>query len=136
MAGVKGKSGGFRKGAGRPKFEATHQQKMLVITLSALGTPIPVIAKETGIALRTLEANFKYEMQHGRDLLAMRIEKVQIKKAIEGDNQSAHFMLKSLRKERYSDRQEITGANGRPIETVQITEQKFTETARELLKEI
>ena len=121
MAGVKGKSGGSRSGAGREMFRATEEQKDLVMQLAAFGLRHADIAlfvkKPNGQAISepTLLKNFKVELDTGKLKANVKVAQTLFKKAVGGDTTSMIFWLKAQGGWKDSQRVEVTGANGKDL---------------------
>ena len=116
MAGVKGRSGGARKGAGRTAFQPTEQHRLTVEELAACGTTQEQIARCMGITVPTLTKNFTDELTSGLERATSRVALGVLQRAIKGDNACSFFFLKC--RGGWSERQrvEITGKDGGPVE--------------------
>lgn len=122
MAGIKGKSGGKRAGAGRAAFKPTGEQRELVEQLSSFGhrqSEIVLFVKGAdgkSISEPTLLKNFKAELTDGKVKANVKIAQTLYKKAAAGDTTSIIFWLKSQAGWKDTQRVELTGAGGGPIE--------------------
>ncbi len=122
MAGVKNKSGGKREGAGRESFTPTAEQCDLVQQLAAFGLRqseiVLFIKKKDGspISEPTLLKNFKPELETGKVKANVKVAQTLYKKAIGGDTTSMIFWLKAQAGWKDSQRIELTGKDGGPVE--------------------
>lgn len=129
MPGAKGKSGGKRTGAGRSTFKPTDEQRKLVEQLSAFGIRIdemPVfVMGATGkpISEPTLKKYFKKEIEHGRLKANFKVANALYKNATDGGNVTAQiWWLKAQAGWRETQSVELTGKDGAPIKTQDVTE--------------
>ena len=122
MAGAKGKSGGKRVDAGREAFSPTDDQRELVEQLASFGhrqSEIVLFVKKkngSSISEPTLLKYFEKELSEGKIKANVRIAQTLYKKAIGGDTTSMIFWLKSQAGWKDTQRVELTGANGGPVE--------------------
>lgn len=109
--------GGARPGAGRPPFVPTDADRKQVEALSGYGLPVHQIAAliQGGISLETLYEHFQPEMVAGKAKANSQVAQTLFKKAMAGDTAAAIWWSKSQL--RWSERHEITGADGGPIKT-------------------
>ncbi|HSV75171.1 MAG TPA: hypothetical protein VLH79_15540 [Chthonomonadales bacterium] len=109
--------GGARPGAGRPAFVPTADERKKVETLSGYGLPIDQIAVlvRDGISVDTLRAHFEAELKSGKAKANGQIAQTLFQKAMSGDTTAAIWWTKSQM--RWSERHEVTGADGGPIKT-------------------
>lgn len=131
MPGIKGKSGGKRKGAGRPLFVPTEKQRKLVETLVAIGTKtedIPeFVLDENGrcISKQTLFKHFKTELKRGKAKAVATVAGALYKNAVEKHNVSAQiFFLKMRGGEEWREKpqqHQVTGKDGAPLSPPVIT---------------
>lgn len=110
-------AGGARPGAGRPAFEPTADERKQVETLSGYGLPIDQIAVlvRDGISVDTLRAHFESELKSGKAKANGQIAQTLFQKAKAGSETALIWWTKSQM--RWSERHEITGADGGPIKT-------------------
>lgn len=110
-------NGGARPGAGRKPFVPTDAERKQVEALSGYGLPIPQIAVliRGGIAIETLYEHFSSEMTAGKAKANSQVGQTLFKKAMSGDTAAAIWWSKSQM--RWTERHEITGADGGPIKT-------------------
>ena len=110
-------SGGARPGAGRPPFVPTDADRKQVEALSGYGLPVHQIAAliQGGISVDTLYEHFSEEMVSGKAKANSQVAQTLFKKAMAGDTAAAIWWSKSQL--RWSERHEITGADGGPIKT-------------------
>lgn len=113
----RGPNGGARPGAGRPAFVPTDADRKQVETLSGYGLPIDQIAVlvRDGISVDTLRAHFADELKSGKAKANGQIAQTLFQKAKSGSETALIWWTKSQM--RWSERHEITGADGGPIKT-------------------
>jgi len=115
--GARANTGGARLGAGRPAFEPTAEERKQVETLSGYGLPQDQIASlvRDGISIDTLRAHFESELKTGKSKANAQIAQTLFQKAKAGSETALIWWTKSQM--RWSERHEITGADGGPIRT-------------------
>ncbi len=124
MPGAKGKSGGKRFGAGRSAFKPTEEQRELVMQLAAFGlrhSDIGLFIRSSRgkpISEPTIRKNFSLELDTGRLKANVKVAQTLYKKAIGGDTTSMIFWLKSQAGWKDTQRVELTGANGGPVQSI------------------
>jgi hypothetical protein len=114
-------SGGARPGSGRKPFNPTDDERKQVEALSGYGIQLEQIAAliRGGICRDTLYEHFAIELALGKAKANSKIGQTIYQKAISGDP----GMLKwwSATQMKWSERHEITGADGGPIKTENAT---------------
>jgi len=113
IQGQKGKGG---KG-GRAPFKPSDEQRAAVYQYAAVGVPQDIIGKLLGFSLDTLEKYFRDELDMAGPDATARVAGTLWKKAMDGDTASAIFWMKTRGGWRDVSRTEITGPDGRPIQT-------------------
>jgi hypothetical protein len=115
--GPRANSGGARPGAGRKPFAPTDADRKQVEALSGYGLPVHQIAAliQGGIAVDMLYKYFRDEMVSGKAKANSQVAQTLFKKAMAGDVTAMIWWSKSQL--RWSERHEITGADGGPIKT-------------------
>jgi hypothetical protein len=110
-------SGGARPGAGRPPFVPTDADRKQVEALSGYGLPVHQIAAliQGGISVDLLYDHFRDEMVSGKAKANSQIAQTLFQKAKGGSESAMIWWTKSQM--RWSERHEITGADGGPIKT-------------------
>ncbi len=108
---VAGRNGGR---IGNPKFKPTDEQRKIVETHAACGTPHWLIALELKITLPTLQKYFRYELDTGLLRVNARIGSLVAKQALTGDRPSQSLWLKS--RGGWNDKLLLTTPAGQPIE--------------------
>lgn len=103
---------------GRP---ALNLDEMLIEELAGIGCTMIEIAKICKCSVDTLERNFADVIENGRENFKMSIRRAQYRAATEGSKKGEHLnptMLIWLGKQHLNqrDKQEITGADGGPIQ--------------------
>jgi hypothetical protein len=142
MPGAKGKSGGKRPGAGRSTFKPTEEQRDLVMQLAAFGlrhSDICLFIKDTKgkpISEPTMRKNFAVELDTGKLKANVKVAQTLYKKAIGGDTTSIIFWLKSQAGWKDTQRVELTGNGGGPIQSVSMTPDEFREIAKNIAEEV
>ena len=122
MAGIKGKSGGKRDGAGREAFKPSETQRELVKQLAAIGVrhaEMPIFVKDEAgksISEPTLLKYFEAELNEGKVKANVKVAQTLYKKAIGGDTTSMIFWLKAQAGWKDTQRVELTGKDGGPVE--------------------
>jgi hypothetical protein len=109
--------GGARSGAGRPAFEPTQAERKQVEALSGYGLPFAQIAVlvRDGISLDTLSEHFAAELACGKAKANAKIGQTLFQKATGGDTTAMIWWSKTQM--RWSERIELTGADGGAIKT-------------------
>lgn len=108
---------------GRPKFEPTAEQRQNVENLAALGVPHDCIvefvrdADGRPVSLPTLTKHFKTELKMGRVKANLKIAQRLYAKADAGDAASIFFWMKTRAGWRETNRVEVTGVDGKPVQT-------------------
>lgn len=124
MAGIKGKSGGRRVGAGRPGFKPTDEQRILVEKLAAFGVRLDemhiFVAQDDGkpVSASTLRKHFKNEIAQGRIKANYKVANALYRNAVDEGSISAQiFWLKTQGGWKAAPQaHELTGTGGAPIE--------------------
>jgi len=142
MAGMKGKSGGQRAGAGRTAFQPSEEQHELVMQLAAFGLRYfdicRFVKKADGSAISepTLRKCFAEDLDTGKLKANVRIAQSLYKKAIAGDTTSMIFWLKCQAGWKDAQRVELTGNGGGPIESVNMSTDEFQKIAARIAAEV
>jgi len=125
MAGVKGRSGGPRKGAGRPSFKPTAEQRNVVEKAAAFGLSYEQIsllvlkADKTPIEKTTLVKYFQAELDAGRPKAIATVAGALYNNAVRHNNVTAQiFFLRTVGKWREVSVHELTGADGKDLPTM------------------
>ena len=110
--------GGARPGAGRMAFEPTNSERKQVEALSGYGLPIEQIAVlvRDGIHVDTLRAHFATELVAGKAKANGQIAKTLYSKAVAGDTTAAIWWSKTQMRWAETQKHEVTGADGAPLE--------------------
>ncbi len=136
MSGVKSKSGGKRAGAGRIAFKPSEEQLKLVMQLAAFGLRQAQIclfikdAKGHPISEPTLRKHFSTELETGKLKANVKVAETLYRKAIGGDTTSIIFWLKSQAGWKDTQRVELTGANGGPVQSIATATNNPVEAAK------
>ena len=127
---IKGKKGGARypngggaqPGAGRPAFEPTDAERKQVEALSGYGLPIEQIGAlvRDGIHIDTLRAHFSTELVSGKSKANAQVGKTLSQKVMAGDTTAAIWWSKSQMRWAETQKHEVTGADGAPLEIREI----------------
>jgi hypothetical protein len=114
--------GGAREGAGRPAFEPTDSERKQVEALSGYGLPIDQIGAliRDGISVDTLRAHFASEMQSGKAKANAQVGKTLFQKVMAGDTTAAIWWSKTQMRWAETQKHELTGADGVPLEFAKI----------------
>lgn len=113
--------GGAREGAGRPPMVFTSEERRQVEALAGLGLPIRDIAMlvRDGINFKTLTEHFPVELERGVAKANARVSQTLFEKATKGKDTTAMIWWTKSRM-RWSERHEITGADGGAIKQEQL----------------
>lgn len=133
-----GVSGGAQPGAGRPPFVPTDADRKLVRKLSGLGLPqhqIRMLVRQKGIGIDTLAEHFRVELDEGKAETGWKIANALFNKALKGDTTAMIWWTKTQMRWSETQKVEITGAQGGPIQTVDLSKVS-TEALLELSKAI
>jgi hypothetical protein len=131
----KGKRGGPQPGSGRPAFQPTDDERAQVKKFAGFGLPHDMIRLlvRDGIALETLYAHFRTELDSGKAQANADITGRLYAKAMAGDTSSLIWWTKAQLRWSETQKVEVTGADGGPVQTVDFS-QLSTETLLELSK--
>jgi len=110
--------GGAREGSGRKPFQPTDPERKQVEALSGYGLPIEQIAVliREGIDTDTLRKHFATELQSGKAKANAQVGKTLFQKVMAGDTTAAIWWSKTQMKWSETQKHELTGADGLPIE--------------------
>lgn len=117
-----GPNGGARPGAGRPAFEPTDAERKQVEALSGYGLPIEQIAVlvRNGIDTDTLRKHFATELVSGKAKANGQVGKTLFQKVMAGDTTAAIWWSKTQMRWAETQKHELTGADGAPLEFTKI----------------
>lgn len=139
MAGIKGRSGGKREGAGRSAFKPTEEQRELVRQLTAFGLRVEdmvLFIKGTNgksITANTLTKHFRDELSKGKLRANVAIAQTLFKKAKSGDNTCMIFWLRTQAGWKDApQRFEHSGPEGLPIATTAVSMEEFRKAVRDV----
>jgi hypothetical protein len=132
-----GQNGGAREGAGRPAFVPTAAERKQVEALSGYGLTIEMIRHlvRDGIAIETVLTHFRAELDAGKAKANAQVGKRLFQKVMEGDTTAMIWWTKTQMRWSETQKVEITGAAGGPIQTVDLSKVS-TEALLELSKAI
>jgi hypothetical protein len=118
-----GPNGGAREGAGRPAFEPTDAERKQVEAMSGYGLPIEQIAIliRDGIDADTLRKHFSTELQSGKAKANAQVGKTLFQKVMAGDTTAAIWWSKTQMRWSETQKHEVSGQNGGPIQIVAAT---------------
>jgi hypothetical protein len=111
-------TGGAMPGAGRKPFEPTDAERKQVEAMSGYGLPIEQIAVlvRDGIDADTLRKYFFIELQSGKAKANAQVGKTLFQKVMAGDTAAAIWWSKTQMKWSETQKHELTGSDGLPIE--------------------
>ena len=114
--------GGARAGAGQPSFSPTDAERKQVEALSGYGLPIEQIGAlvRDGIHIDTLRAHFSTELVSGKSKANAQVGKTLFQKVMAGDTTAAIWWSKSQMRWAETQKHEVTGADGAPLEIREI----------------
>jgi hypothetical protein len=115
-------NGGARENAGRPGFKPTDAERKQVEALSGYGLPIEQIAVlvREGIHIDTLRAHFETELLSGKAKANGQVGKTLFQKVMAGDTTAAIWWTKTQMRWAETQKHELTGADGAPLEFAKI----------------
>jgi predicted transcriptional regulator len=101
--------------------EPTAETRKLVESSSGLGLPHESIAVLVGIDDKTLRKHYRAELDMGKAKANGQIAKTLFQKATSGDTTSLIWWTKTQMKWSETVKAEVTGANGEPLQGIQVT---------------
>jgi len=101
--------------------EPTDEKRKLVESTSGLGLPHEQIAILVGIDDKTLRKYYRTELDTGKAKANGQIAKTLFSKAVADDTTSLIWWTKSQMRWSETVRQEVTGADGEPLQGIQVT---------------
>lgn len=101
---------------GRPPFVVTEDNTRMVEQMSGMGVPQEQIASIVGCSVDTLFKYFEEQMKLGKGKANFKVAQTLYQQAVKGNVPAAIFWLKTQAKFKETDKLEITGADGGPIE--------------------
>ncbi len=108
------------KRIGRPPIVIPQEIRDQIRTLAGFGFPHDAIARLVKIPERTLERNCVEELRDGKEELKADLMDTLVQRAKAGDTACLIFANKTICGLRETSRTEHTGANGGPIETIDV----------------
>jgi len=99
----------------------TDESKRLVESSSGLGLPHESIAVLVGIDDKTLRKYYRHELDMGKAKANGQIAKTLFQKATAGDTTSLIWWTKSQMRWSETVKAEVTGADGEPLQGIQVT---------------
>jgi predicted transcriptional regulator len=103
------------------EHEPTDEQRRLVESTSGLGLPHEQIAILVGIDDKTLRKHYRHELDAGKAKANSQIAKTLYSKALAGDTTSLIWWTKSQMRWSETVKQELTGADGEPLQGIQVS---------------
>lgn len=127
-------AGGARAGAGKPRMEFTTEERRQVELLAGLGLPLRDISMliRDGINHKTLSDHFEMELQRGVARANARISQTLFEKATKDKDTTAMIWWTKSRM-RWTERHEITGADGGAIKQEQLITLEPSEAYKRML---
>lgn len=113
-----------KKANGRPPHEPTSQFRSNVSLMAAVGIPHDMIALKIGINQDTLRKYYRKELDLGKVEMLTRVGGRAYQRAMGNGPGSAtliQFILKTQGGWKETDRLELTGADGGPVQTEELT---------------
>ena len=101
--------------------EPTDEKRKLVESTSGLGLPHEQIAILVGIDDKTLRKYYRTELDTGKAKANGQIAKTLFSKAVAGDTTSLIWWTKSQMRWSETVKNEVTGADGEPLQGIQVT---------------
>ena len=99
----------------------TDEQRRLVESTSGLGLPHESIAALVGIDDKTLRKHYRKELDEGKAKANSQIAKTLYSKALAGDTTALIWWTKSQMRWSETVKQELTGADGEPLQGIQVS---------------
>ncbi|NBW17969.1 MAG: hypothetical protein EBR82_59355 [Caulobacteraceae bacterium] len=103
------------EGVGRPPHQPTDQARLQVKTLAAVGVRHEDIASKLSISADTLTKYYRQELDDGRIDANAQIAKSLYEQAKSGNTTAMIFWLKTRAGWKETQVNEMTGANGQPL---------------------
>lgn len=101
--------------------QPTDETRRLVESSSGLGLPHESIAVLVGIDDKTLRKYYRHELDVGKAKANGQIAKTLYQKAVSGDTTSLIWWTKSQMRWSETVKQELTGADGEPLQGIQVS---------------
>jgi hypothetical protein len=101
--------------------EPTPETRKLVESTSGLGLPHEQIAMLVGIDDKTLRKHYRTELDLGKAKANGQIAKTLFNKALAGDTASLIWWTKAQMRWSETVKQELTGADGEPLQGIQVS---------------
>lgn len=127
-------AGGVRPGAGRPAYVFTAEERRQVEALAGFGLRQPEIASlvRDGIDYKTLVDHFAVELERGVAKANARVSQTLFEKATKDKDTTAMIWWTKSRM-RWTERHEITGADGGAIKQEQLITLEPSEAYKRML---
>ena len=109
----------------------TDENRKMVESTSGLGLPHEQIAILVGIDDKTLRKYYRAELDMGKAKANGQIAKTLYSKALAGDTTSLIWWTKSQMRWSETVKQEVTGADGEPLQGIQVTFVKPSEWSQQ-----
>jgi hypothetical protein len=130
--------------AGRKPFVPSDDHRRVVRAVSGYGMTEEQICKiiinpqtDKPIDLKTLRKHFRSELDTGSIIANSKVAETLYKMATQGNNVTAAiFWLKTRARWKETDRLEVTGQNGGPIQQHKVSTDEFRDIAKNLLDEV
>ena len=103
------------------EHEPTDEARKLVESTSGLGLPHEQIAILVGIDDKTLRKHYRQELDLGKAKANGQIAKTLFSKAMSGDTASLIWWTKAQLRWSETVKNEMTGANGEPLQGITVT---------------
>ena len=103
------------------EHQPTAENKKLVESTSGLGLPHEQIATLIGIDDKTLRKHYRAELDLGKAKANGQIAKTLFNKALAGDTTSLIWWTKAQMRWSETVKQEVTGADGEPLQGIQVS---------------
>lgn len=103
------------------EHKPTEENRKLVESTSGLGLPHEQIAILVGIDDKTLRKHYRHELDVGKAKANGQIAKTLFSKAMSGDTTSLIWWTKAQLRWSETVKNEVTGADGTPLQGIQVT---------------
>ena len=103
------------------KHQPTEKTKKLVESTSGYGLPQEQIAVLVGIDEKTLRKHYREQLDKGKAIANSTVAQTLYNKAVSGDTTSLIWWTKAQMRWSETVKNEMTGANGEPLQGIQVT---------------
>lgn len=112
---------------GRPRFNPTDDQRKVVLVMKGHDIDQETIALALEIDTKTLRRHFRKELNQAAGMILAQLTGKQFKRAMGDDSvaqRATEFILSTRFGFKKTEALELSGPNGKPIETTEITDER------------